>query len=379
MTFISTAIILTSNPTVVGLLTVGSPGKPTDILFDYHRVPADQAFNLPDWLEANLVETGPLLCWRNPLSGWEQAIVPRAHPTVAGLLGTRRVTTLINPPAGLSDLSSREELARACCELWLTWADRQPEPQVRFATNRVRAWLAANSPPPVAEALPVFGQDEAVEGEGTGDGSILPLHPVPANFGSRGLKLCFVSQAPQRADYGKHSSRSACELHAYCQRLRLRNPDGSVHDFTWRGGDLVGSMPFLPKRTRQMTALELWRAADRAVAGLDPKAIASIHIAADLPPCDAIDWHQMARAFVETELLPLGVGVEAVIHDPGRKGRPGNPHVHFQVTARTLDAAGAFVRFQPQLTARSTWTRWRARWEDIRQRHFDAQLLRLVA
>lgn len=179
------------------------------------------------------------------------------------------------------------------------------------------------------------------------------------------IRVCFTARESLKPHYRAHSSTTACQLFAYSHRLRLKNPDGSFHDFSVRGGDVAASQLFLPSAGKRMTALQLWRACDRAAAAEGPTAISSIHLLAELPAAHLIVWLRMVETFACLELLPLGLASEAVIHQPSRKGKGRVAHVHFQIATRPMDDAGRLGRSHYEICYRPAWDRWQKSWNAV--------------
>ena len=357
MTMVSSAFVLSPDHSAAGLLTVTIPrsgGRPF-IHFDHHIGSDEEPLVLPDWLEENLVDHGPLVCAGNPLDYCSTGIRPRDHPTVTALQ-SRQCDRIAVCPMPALPAATTSELVIATGQLWLKWAAESAlEGSAAAAVNR---WVKNAMPGHIehySHGTPVTALDGPPLEVSTAMGTDVA--------GLRRLKACFVTKLSCKPGYREHSSRTACELYAYTHRLRLENPDGTIHDFALRGGDLVGSMLYFPPRVTPMTSLRLWRAADRAAADFGDTGVSSVHIVADLPPGDLLSWFQLVSEFVRAELLIFDIAVEAIIHDPGRKGGEGNPHVHFQVCSRSLDEQGRFVRFLPELCNSPVHRRWRQRWD----------------
>lgn len=189
------------------------------------------------------------------------------------------------------------------------------------------------------------------------------------------IRVCFTARQSCKANYREHSSKTACQLYAYSHRLRLENPDGSLHDFSLRGGDVAASMLLLPPGSPIMTALQLWRASDRAAKKEGKTAISSIHLLAELPPMDLANWLRLLTDFATAELLPRGLASEAVIHEPSRKGKAGPAHVHFQIATRPMDDNGQLGLPLYEICYRPAWRRWQVTWDAALGTHVPRALI----
>lgn len=162
--------------------------------------------------------------------------------------------------------------------------------------------------------------------------------------------------------------RSTLEAHAYQHRRRIRSGYGTEFDFGFRAGDIVGAELILPPGPDPFAGNPeaFARGCDTAAAQMTFHApISSLIMLGDVArDCSAGEAMLRVRAFVEAQVLPMGLGVDAVLHDPRRKGDAAGLHAHLLVSVRTLTANGfgPFIRIAKEP---GTFARWRASWAAI--------------
>jgi len=158
---------------------------------------------------------------------------------------------------------------------------------------------------------------------------------------------------------------TALEAHAYQHRRAISTGYGVKYDFTFKCGDIVASQLVVPPgpdpfhRDPQRFARE----ADAAVAKISwPGAMAALTLLGDVAPeiCAASAMMKV-QTFIQQELLPLGLGVDTVIHDPRQKGEAKLPHAHLLISCRTIEPAG-FGKFIPAAKDAGRWRRWKQAW-----------------
>ena len=149
--------------------------------------------------------------------------------------------------------------------------------------------------------------------------------------------------------------RSALEAHAYQHRRRLGTGYGQAFDFTFKAGDVAASALMLPSGPNPFggSPEAFARAADVAAARLSwPNAMIALMLLGDVDAgTDAASAMLKVRGFAEQHLLPLGLGIDAVMHEPMMVGRPAARHAHCIISCRTQEphGFGRFIKAAAQL------------------------------
>ena len=170
--------------------------------------------------------------------------------------------------------------------------------------------------------------------------------------------------APVRAGFSP-TFRTCLEAHAYQHRRKISTGYGRDYDFGFKSGDVVAAELWLPEGPNPFhrSAERFAREADIAASRMSfPSPISAITLLGDvISDGSVVEAMLKVRAFVTAEMLPLGLGVDAVIHDPAGKESDVEMHAHLLISCRSIThrGFGSFIRIAKE---GSTWERWKNAW-----------------
>ena len=145
------------------------------------------------------------------------------------------------------------------------------------------------------------------------------------------LSVKTVSRATGRSGPGAAAYRTASLIE--CER------DGSVHDYTRRGGVEVAFIVAPDGADWAQDRAALWNAVEAAEKRRDAKVAREYELA--LPhELDAAGRRALAAGFAREVVSRFGVAADVAVHAPHRHGDERNWHAHVLTTTRVVEASG---------------------------------------